>query len=261
MYVGEITSYIDAAQLVLYAFWVFFAGLIFYLRREDKREGYPLESDLPDDQGKLRYKTFSIPPLPEPKTFRMADGSIRQAPNGVRDTREIRAMPVAPWPGAPLQPTGDPLNDAVGPASYAERADVPDMTYDGRPKIVPLRVATDHAIEARDPDPRGMPVITADRRVAGTVRDAWVDRSEPHIRYLEIAVDDGARSVLLPMYLARVERRRGKVRVAALLAHQLAAVPALANPDQITRREEDRISAYCGGGHLYATPGRTESLL
>ena len=42
---GAVTGYIDVAQLVLYAFWIFFVGLIFYLRREDKREGYPLESD------------------------------------------------------------------------------------------------------------------------------------------------------------------------------------------------------------------------
>ena len=37
-----ITSYIDVAQFALYAFWLFFAGLIFYLLRENKREGYPL---------------------------------------------------------------------------------------------------------------------------------------------------------------------------------------------------------------------------
>ena len=42
---GAITQYIDVAQLTLYAFWIFFALLIVYLRREDKREGYPLESD------------------------------------------------------------------------------------------------------------------------------------------------------------------------------------------------------------------------
>ena len=42
---GAITQYIDVAQVTLYAFWIFFALLIFYLRREDKREGYPLESD------------------------------------------------------------------------------------------------------------------------------------------------------------------------------------------------------------------------
>jgi photosynthetic reaction center H subunit len=42
---GAITQYIDVAQVVLYVFWVFFFGLIFYLRREDKREGYPLVYD------------------------------------------------------------------------------------------------------------------------------------------------------------------------------------------------------------------------
>lgn len=45
MQTGAITGYIDVAQLVLYAFWIFFAGLIVYLHRENKREGYPLESD------------------------------------------------------------------------------------------------------------------------------------------------------------------------------------------------------------------------
>lgn len=35
----------DFAQLVLYAFWIFFFALVVYLRREDKREGYPLQSD------------------------------------------------------------------------------------------------------------------------------------------------------------------------------------------------------------------------
>ena len=43
---GQIMSNIDVAQIVLYAFWIFFAGLIFYIRREDRREGYPLEYDL-----------------------------------------------------------------------------------------------------------------------------------------------------------------------------------------------------------------------
>lgn len=38
-------EYIDFAQITVYLFWFFFAGLIIYLRREDKREGYPLESD------------------------------------------------------------------------------------------------------------------------------------------------------------------------------------------------------------------------
>ena len=36
-----------ALLLALYAFWIFFAGLIFYLRKEDKREGYPLITERP----------------------------------------------------------------------------------------------------------------------------------------------------------------------------------------------------------------------
>ena len=51
-----------------------------------------------------------------------------------------------PWPGAPLEPTGDPMRDAVGPASYAQRADVPDLTVEGHDKIVPMRIATDFSI-------------------------------------------------------------------------------------------------------------------
>lgn len=38
-------GYIDLPQILLYGFWIFFAGLILYLRREDKRLGYPLDSD------------------------------------------------------------------------------------------------------------------------------------------------------------------------------------------------------------------------
>ena len=42
---GSITQYIDVAQLVLYMFWFFFAGLIYYLVRENHREGYPMETE------------------------------------------------------------------------------------------------------------------------------------------------------------------------------------------------------------------------
>jgi len=57
-----ITQYIDFAQLALYAFWLFFAGLIYYLRREDKREGYPLES-----QRKIKVQGW--PAMPPEKFF------------------------------------------------------------------------------------------------------------------------------------------------------------------------------------------------
>ena len=37
----QLTSGIDVALLVFWAFVLFFVCLVFYLRREDRREGYP----------------------------------------------------------------------------------------------------------------------------------------------------------------------------------------------------------------------------
>jgi photosynthetic reaction center H subunit len=252
-------SYIDLAQLVLYAFWVFFAGLIYYLHRENKREGYPLESDRSDRAPRVAVQGW--PRIPEPKTYKLPHGGTAVAPNGRKDTREIKAAPVAGYPGAPLEPTGDPMVDGVGPAAWAQRADEPDRTYDGEPKIVPLRVATDHALESRDPDPRGMPVFGADGKAGGTVRDVWVDRSECLIRYLEVETGSGgaARRVLLPLNFARVNADR--VLVKSITSAHFAKVPALRNPDTVTLLEEDRIMGFYGGGHLYATPQRAEPLI
>ena len=254
---GSITGYIDVAQIALYAFWVFFACLIFYLRREDKREGYPLESDR---SGQVRVQGW--PSMPKPKTFLLRDGTIRVAPRAPSPRAEIRATPGS-WPGSPLEPTGNPMLDGVGPAAYADRADVPDLTVDGRVKIVPLRVATDFHIESRDPDPRGMQVVGADRATGGIVRDVWVDRSEALIRYLEVevAAATGSRRVLLPINFTRISGSRGRVKVKAILGRQFADVPGIQKPDQVTLREEDRITAYYGSGTLYATPARTEPLL
>ncbi len=67
--------------------------------------------------------------------------------------------------------------DGVGPASYANREDVPELTMDDIPAIVPLRVDGSITIESRDPDPRGMPVFGADGKTGGVVRDVWVDRA------------------------------------------------------------------------------------
>ena len=36
---------VDLAQISLYLFWLFFAGLVIYLQRENMREGYPLEAE------------------------------------------------------------------------------------------------------------------------------------------------------------------------------------------------------------------------
>jgi photosynthetic reaction center H subunit len=255
---GEITGYIDVAQVVLYAFWVFFAGLIFYLRREDKREGYPLESDR---SGQVMVQGF--PAMPGPKSFLMSDGSTRTVPSTKADRRDAPVAPLLPWPGAPMEPTGNPMKDGVGPASYANRDDVPEHAIDGAPAIVPLRNLPEFALGPIDADPRGMTVIGADGASAGTVKDVWIDRAETIIRYLEVNVTaSGApRTALLPMTMARVWSRNRTVKVRSILAAQFADVPGLANPNQVTKREEDRIVGYYAGGTLYATPARMGPLV
>jgi photosynthetic reaction center H subunit len=256
MQTGAITQYIDVAQIVLYTFWIFFIGLLVYLRREDKREGYPLESDRSASSGRIKVQGF--PRMPALKIFRLPHGGETSVPRP-EAARDLKAAPLERFPGAPLEPTGNAMADGVGPAAYAQRSDTPDLTFEGHVRIVPMRVATDFVVESRDPDPRGMAVIGGDGVQGGVVSDLWVDRSEPQIRYLEVAVVGAGRNVLVPIGFARIERR--VVRVRSILGAQFAGVPAHASPDQVTLLEEDRISAYYGGGTLYATAARTEPYL
>jgi photosynthetic reaction center H subunit len=257
---GAITQYIDVAQLTLYAFWLFFAGLIIYLRREDKREGYPLESDR--NRASDRVKVQGFPAIPKPKTFILQHGGTSVAPNNKIENPALRrATATGAWPGAPLEPTGNPLLAGVGAGAYADRADTPDLTFEGNPRVVPLRVATDHHVESRDPDPRGMEVVGADGVVGGIVRDVWVDRSEVFVRYLEVEVTANGRHVLLPIAFARISGWRRQVKVKEIMGRHFADVPSLKNPDQVTLLEEDRISAYYAAGIRYADPSRLEPLV
>lgn len=258
---GGITDYVDVAQVALYVFWGFFAALVIYLQRESKREGFPLEED-----GLLPNATDTtsegFPAMPKPKEYLFSDGRTKLAPsadNGER--RELAIKPTYRWPGTPFDPTGNPMVDGVGPASYAMRADVPDLDPEGRPKLAPMRVADGFTVASNDPDPRGWPVVGADGEQAGTVSDLWVDTEEPQIRYVEVDVTGAGRTALLPIGFTRFDGRLRKVLVNAITAEQFAAVPATANPDQVTRLEEDKIMGYFGGGKLYAKRTRTEPLL
>ena len=252
---GAVTSYIDVAQITLYVFWIFFAGLVWYLRREDRREGYPLESD---PSGRAKDEGFLF--IPEPKTFHLPHGGTYSAPSGHRDTRPIKAERAAAWPGAPLVPTGNPMVDGVGPASWAERADEPDMTFENHVKIRPMRSDKALYLASEDPDPRGMEVVGADGDVAGKIRDVWVDHAEMIIRYYEVrlAGEQRDRDRLLPSNCVVI--KNGKVHVNSILGEQFVDVPRTASPDQVTLREEDKIMGYYAGGRLYATPYRAEPL-
>jgi photosynthetic reaction center H subunit len=169
MSTGAITSYIDVAQITLYVFWVFFALLVWHLRQEDRREGYPLEAD---GKGMTSHSMLFIP---DAKTFNLPHGGTKSVPDGIADTRAIKASRRNNYPGTPLEPTGNPMADGVGAAAYAERANEPDMTFDNRVKIVPMSADAHFSVAEEDVDPRGKNVIGADGQVAGTVADIWVD--------------------------------------------------------------------------------------
>jgi photosynthetic reaction center H subunit len=259
MHTGAITNYFDVAQITLYAFWLFFAGLIFYLRGEDRREGFPLQSDVPP-YGRL--KRFMG--IPKPKVFLLANGEARMAPRDETSIPVTNARPVAGWPGAPLHPIGDPMLAAVGPGAYAMRRDVPDAMFGSdAPKTVPLRADPSFTLDHEDPDPRGMQVIGADRKVAGVVTDVWVDRAEVLIRFLEVevAAAGGLRRVLVPMAAGKIEADQRRVIVEAVLSTQFADAPTTKSGSQITFLEEDQISAYFAAGRLYATAARQEPLI
>jgi photosynthetic reaction center H subunit len=236
MQTGAITGYVDVAQLVLYAFWIFFAGLIWYLHAEDKREGFP--------------------PIPKPKTYRLADGRTITAP----DYRPTAHPPLheGAYRGMPLEPAGDPMTAGVGPGSWTDRPDVPDRAVDGGPRLLPLRTTPEASVSMHDTDPRGLAVYGADGRTGGTVTDLWWDRADLLFRYLEVTVPGGAR-VLLPVNFSRIGR--DGVRVQAILGAHFAGVPALKSPDVVTMLEEEKIVAYFGAGLLYAEPSRQEPLL
>ena len=250
-------SYIDVTQVVLYVFWAFFAGLIYWLRKEDRREGYPVETDNP----RLVLSPHSIL-IPKPKTFLLPNGHIVQAPRFDRDEREVRAERTGAAAGSPLEPIGEPLLSGVGPAAWAERADEHEVTLAGEHMIVPMRSAPEFNISV-GPDPRGWAVVGTDGASAGTVKDLWVDRADVMVRYLEVELANAAvgGTRLLPIGVLRLRRDARQVEVQAVRSEQFASVPSLKEPDRITVLEEERISAFYAGGRRYAEPKRVEPLV
>ena len=251
----------DYAELALWAFFLFFVGLVIYLRREDHREGYPME----EDSGKIGHASLF---RPRDKRFILAHGLGLVYKPGKREYEvpNARARRVSPYAGAPIEPTGNPLVDGVGPAAWCNRLDVPDMTWEGTPKIVPMdQTHAGFKVARGDRSPIGMPVFGCDHRMAGVCTNVWVDQSERLIRYFEVRTmgDAGAagRSVTVPMAMAQVNQRRGSIKVDAVRGDQFSLAPVLASPNQITRLEEEKVVGYFGGGYLYAKRSRYEPFL
>lgn len=269
--VGAFTQYIDLPQLLLYVFFGAFLVLVLYLNRESKREGYPLRSD---HRGNIVEEGY--PGTPEPKTYQLLNGRTVSLPSGKTDDERELAAVNGRGPGDPIIPTGNPMIDGIGTASYAMREDHPDEMINGDPRIVPMSQLSDEYYVATKTDPRGLSVVAADGEIAGTISDIWLDRMEFLPRYYEVSLNTGG-SVLLPMMFANIKTRRtqntdgtlaerlmGKetyVNVVSILASQFADVPKLKSTSQITLLEEDKICGYYGGGALYATPERLEPIL
>jgi photosynthetic reaction center H subunit len=269
-----IAGLFDVAELTFILFFIFFVGLVIYLNRESRREGYPLEHEQTGliDRGK---------PLSDagPKTFNLPHGRGTYSPEDApRDelskVENIPAKQTFGGAGAPWEPTGDAMADGLGTAAYAQREDYPDLTMDGAPRIVPIGDSV-HSIEIAEQDrnPVGLAVYGADKKKAGEVSDVWVDQAEHLIRYLEITTNSG-KKVLAPMAFAAVQGKswlgglggllpivddqEELIDIEAIRSDQFDSVPAIATAGQITRLEEDKIQAYYGGGYLHALPERAE---
>jgi photosynthetic reaction center H subunit len=258
METGAITQYVDVAQLVLYLFWIFFFGLVAYLTLEGKREGFPME---PDGYGK-RQKNLStgLLPMPTPKVFRTEFNGSFLSPHGKDDYHApIAGKPINAFPGSPVEPTGkEPMLDNIGPGSYANRIDRPDLTVEGNFKIVPMRVDESFSVTASDIDPRGLEVKGFDGMAGATCTDIWVDRSEHIIRYLELKTNLG-KAVLLPINLCVV--KKDFLIVESILSNQFDKVPTTKNPNTVSLLEEEKIMAFYGAGTLMAYPRRRESIV
>lgn len=88
------SNYIDFATIMIYLFWFFFFGLIVYIRREDKREGYPLVSD----RRSVMVQGWPATPAPREERARHPALHVWEARNAAAP-----AAPVAPAPTTPTQ--------------------------------------------------------------------------------------------------------------------------------------------------------------
>ena len=242
----------DLASAAIWMFWVFFAGLIYYLQTENMREGYPLV----DETGMSKPKAGLFSPAGD-KTFKLPHGRGELTlPSGQRgDRTDLALARTSASAGSPYEPTGDPMVDGVGPASWAPRRDVPELDGHGHPKIRPLSSLPAYKVSAGR-DPRGKAVVGGDGEVVGRVVDMWVDTPEHMVRYLTVDLnpEGSGQHRLIPINMARIKSDRVTVR--SLFKHNFAGVPVTKKADKVTLLEEEKITAWYAGGTLYATPGR-----
>jgi photosynthetic reaction center H subunit len=242
----------DLASAAIWLFWIFFAGLVIYLQTENMREGYPLRDD--DDDTPANE---SLWPVPKGKTFHLRDGrgELSVPSRDYEDSKMRKDLALAQSSvatGSPWLPTGDPMLDGVGPASWAPRRDEPELDAHGHVKIKPMALLPDFKVSAGR-DPRGKAVVGGDGEVVGRVIDMWIDVPEQMVRYLTVDLnpEGSGKTRLIPLTLARIGTNR--VTVKTLHEGNWDGVPTTKSAEQITVLEEDKITAYYAGGSLYAS--------
>ena len=243
---GALTGHLDATQILVAIFFLFFAALIYYLRREDKREGYPLWDISPRN-----VPIEGFPPVPPTKVYLLMEGGTTTMPHRFEPSA-TRAIPADNQFGSPLIPIGDAMLAEVGPGAYPMRKASP-LLSEGHPQVQPMRVAQGWDVARGDADPRGMRVLDAAKVPVGTVIDLWVDRGVKILRYLEVKLDGdpAAATIIVPIFRTNIREKRRVVLIDAMLAGHVRLAPRLADPDIITAREEDQVNAYFSAAHMY----------
>lgn len=241
---GAFTQHLDAVQILVAVFFLFFAGLIYYLRREDKREGYPLW-----DVSPRHVPIEGFPPVPPTKIYLLQEGGTTTMPHRYPPSA-MRAIPAERSFGAALIPIGDAMLAEVGPGAYPMRKATP-LLSEGEPQVQPMRVAKGWNVMEGDTDPRGMRVLDGSKTPVGTVVDLWVDRGVKILRYLEVRLDEGGQNVMVPIFRTDIRQKRRVAIVQTMLAGHIRLAPRLADPDVITAREEDQVNAYFSAAHMF----------
>ena len=242
----------DLASAAIWSFWIFFAGLVYYLQTENMREGYPLQ----DDAGNPAPNQGPFP-VPADKVYKLRDGRGEIAfPSGQNpDRTDLALAQSSRAAGSPYIPTGDPMVDGVGPAAWAPRRDIPELDAHGHVKIKPMSALPDFKVSAGT-DPRGKAVVGGDGEVIGRVIDMWIDVPESLVRYMTVDLnpEGTGKTRLIPMNMSRIKGNRVVVR--SLYAHNWDGVPVTKSAAEITMLEEEKITAYYAGGTLYASDAR-----
>ena len=247
---SNVVGNLDVALLCVIAFVTFFVGLVVYLRREDKREGYPVE--VSGFQGRTQTSE-GFPPMPSPKLFYRPHGrGVAQAPR-VEEPETVRPGQKLPPMAFPLDPGANPLEEGIGAAAYTTlREDVPDLDVEGEPKLISLNDHPAYYIPDGDPDPRGWVLISADKKIVGKVEDLWFNRAEFFLRYFEVSIDGAEGRHLIPAFFAEALPADRAVRATTLVAKDLRNAPIRADSTCITMREEDRLNGFFAGGLRYS---------